>query len=650
MSPPREERLHGGTDALDADGRDGSVNAPSHADSDVLVVDHEAREALAQPDQADQEPVAAAVADVGVGDAAGTDTSHEVPAPRAVPPASVLWVLGVVVATARYWFSHQRVIFHMAPDEAANLAMARWISGGLRWNMFDHNTWRPGMSVLMAPLFWFTDDTATIMHGGLLIGAALGGIAAVILARLAARLTVLTPTGCVLAAGAIAVAAPSLSATAFVWAEGVVTVTFLASMTLLLKFYDRPSFSLGAATVATAALGITSHSRLMPLLATVVALVLFKCLIERKWGLTAAVAAAGLAMTYASLAFSTMVFDHVWDDPASSNTVRTVVKRLPDFEANLRSALGQTWYQLVATFGLTAIGGGALVVRALRRRGTTPFCVIRDARLVLLVTAPLILVSIVFMSHRTRTDHRIYGRYNDAVLWPVLIVGIAWLVNLRRTPYRKSAAAVLIGIALAIVGTSIGIHYIAGEALAESVGVRPMVAGLEPIIGTASTIDITRVAVVSLLLLVVFVAAALASRRGVALALVALAFLVIGGVRTRDALSLRLNSWEPATEVVAIGDLVPPDATLGFRFVLAADKPGVSWDDQRRRAQLYQFALPHHRFERDRGIDDDVGPYVFAPTNDKILEAAGGKILWTDPKLKLSLWMEPPPPRAAPAS
>jgi len=284
-------------------------------------------------------------------------------------------------------------------------------------------------------------------------------------------------------------------------------------------------------------------------------------------------------------------------------------------------------------------------VRSLRRRGrSTPYSVIRDARLVVLVTAPLILVSIVFMSHRTRTDHRIYGRYNDAVLWPVLIIAIAWLVNLRRTPYKKSAAAVLIGIALAIVGTSIGVHEVAGQALADSVGVRPMIAGLEPIVGTATTIDITRVAIVSLVLMVIFVAAALVSRRGVTLALIGLAFLVVGGVRTRDAMSLRLNSWQPATEVTAIDDLVPPDATLGFRFVLAADKPGVSWDDQRRRAQLYQFALPHHLFERDRGINDDVGPYVFAPTNDKILKAAGGKVLWTDPKVKVSLWEEPSTP------
>src|SRR4051812_29308522 len=45
-------------------------------------------------------------------------------------------------------------------------------------------------------------------------------------------------------------------------AEGVVTVTFLASLTLLLQFYDRPRFWTGAATVGMAALGFTGHSRL----------------------------------------------------------------------------------------------------------------------------------------------------------------------------------------------------------------------------------------------------------------------------------------------------------------------------------------------------------------------------------------------------
>ena len=536
-------------------------------------------------------------------------------------------------------------MFHMAPDEPAQLAMARWLSGGVRWNMFDHSTWRPGMALLMAPLFWFTDNTGTIMHGGYLIGAALGGIAAVLLARLATRLTSLSPTACVLAAGAIAIAPPSLSATAFVWAEAIVTVTFLATLALLLRFYDEPRLGTGLATVAMAALGFVGHSRLLPLLALVAVLLVVRCIMARAWLVGGAVVGALLVFAFAAYELAEAVFDAVWERPASSNTVDTVVKRLPKVTDNLSSALGQTWYQLVATAGLMAFGGGVLVVRALRRRNHGfPNAVIRDARLVLIVTAPLIVVSMVFMSNRTRSDHRIYGRYNDAILWPVLIVGIAWLLQLRGTRYPRAAAAAIVGVVAAIVAASVGIEHVAGEALADGVGVRPMVAGLMPAIGSRSDIDVVRVAAVSIILMAVFVVAALASKRGIALAIVAIPLLMIAGIRTRDALSLRLNSWAPATDVVAIDELIPPDAPIGVRFVREKDKPNVTWDDQRRRAQLYQFALPHHRFDRDHGLTDGVGPYVFAPSNDKILRDAGGEILWTDSKVKLSLWREPTSP------
>ena len=297
-------------------------------------------------------------------------------------------------------------------------------------------------------------------------------------------------------------AASSLSATAFVWAEGVVTVTFLASLTLLLKFYDRPSFWLGAATVAMAGLGFTGHSTAAAVARDRRGAGAVQMRDRRRWGLLAALTGATLAVTYAWFAFATMVFNAVWDDPASSNTVNTVVKRLPHIGANLRSALGETWYQLMATFGLTAVGAGVLLVRSLRRRGTTPYSVIRDARLVVLVTAPLILVSIVFMSHRTHgpSDLRPLQRRR-----PVASADRRHRLARpsSRTPYRRSAAAALIGIAVALVATSVGIHYVAGEALASSVGVRPMIAGLEPIVGSASSIDIKHVTIVSLVLMVI---------------------------------------------------------------------------------------------------------------------------------------------------
>ena len=611
---------------MDVGDRDAGVEAPSHSNVDLDVAEHDVREPGTEPDRTHETAVPSAVVDLEPAHDGGADVGHVSNVPRPVPSVRALWALGVVVAAARWWFSHNRIMFHMTPDEPAQLAMARLISGGLRWNMFDHSTWRPGMAVLLAPLFWFTDDTSTIVHGALLIGAALGGIAAVILARLATRLTMLSPTGCVLAAGAVAIAPASLSSTAFVWAEALVTVTLLATIWLMLRFYDDPRSSIGCATAAMAALGFTGHGRMLPLVPVVLVLLLLRCVMARAWVRGAVITAVAVGTTLLSYLLADAIYDAAWDRPGSSNTVGTVIKRLPKVLDNLQSALGQAWYQLAATAGLSVIGTGVLLVRAARRRGrSVPDVVIRDARLVLALTAPLILVSIVFMSGRTRTDHQIYGRYNDAVMWPMMVVGIAWLARLRYTAHRFAAAAVLIGVAVAIVAAGVGVHAVAGDALADSVGVRPMVSGLMPIIGSASHIAVTRVVIVAVAGLVVLTVAALSSRRGAALAVVGLALLAVGGVRTRDALSLRLNSWAPATQVVEIDELIPHDAPIGFRFVPAKEKPGVSWDEQRRRAQLYQFALPHHSFERDYGTDDDIGPYVFAPDQRQAVASCRGQ-------------------------
>ena len=143
--------------------------------------------------------------------------------------------------------------------------------------------------------------------------------------------------------------------------------------------------SIGCATVAMAALGFTGHGRLLPLVPVVLALLLLRCVMAPGMGVWCGDRRrVAVVTTLLSYLLRDAVFDAAWDDPASSNTVGTVIKRLPQVLDNLRSALGQTWYQLVATAGLTAIGTGVLLVRAVRRRRrVVPDVVIRDARLVL---------------------------------------------------------------------------------------------------------------------------------------------------------------------------------------------------------------------------------------------------------------------------
>ena len=76
-----------------------------------------------------------------------------------VPDRAWIVVAACVVTAVRWWEAADRRVFHVAPDEPGQLAMARWLSGGTRWNMFDHLTWRPGYALTLAPL-------ARIVDGG----------------------------------------------------------------------------------------------------------------------------------------------------------------------------------------------------------------------------------------------------------------------------------------------------------------------------------------------------------------------------------------------------------------------------------------------------------------------------------------------------
>ena len=54
-------------------------------------------------------------------------------------------------------------------------------------------------------------------------------------------------------------------------------------------------------------------------------------------------------------------------------------------------------------------------------------------------------VSFVFMSDRSRVDYTHHGRYNDVIMWPVLGIGIAWLVGSRRLVSNRSFAWIVVG-------------------------------------------------------------------------------------------------------------------------------------------------------------------------------------------------------------
>ena len=184
-------------------------------------------------------------------------------------------VVAALVIVLRWWTSHRREVFHIRPDEPGQLAIARFVGRGARWNMFNHSTWRPAYGTLISPVTWFTDDPTTQYRAALAINALLGGVSVVLLAVLAHRLVRRSRTMAAVLAG-IAVLAPAvLFTTNWVWSEGLVQVSFLLVVLAALRFHDTWSMRWGVVVVLAAALGFGTHSRLLPLSGLVVVLVLF---------------------------------------------------------------------------------------------------------------------------------------------------------------------------------------------------------------------------------------------------------------------------------------------------------------------------------------------------------------------------------------
>ena len=266
----------------------------------------------------------------------------------------------------------------------------------------------------------------------------------------------------------------------------------------------------------------------------------------------------------------------------------------------------------------------------------------RDARLVLVTAGLLVALSMVFTADRWRPDHLVYGRYNDAVLGPVVLVGIGALVTAGSRRIIRDGAFVV----LALVAAGLTLHLLRDEELRAAGLVRSMVLGLQAYVGEASSIRALPVTVTAVVVItVVVVTAVVAPSRG-AVVLVAVVLLAVGYARTRPIVDRSMNSWAVAEDVRTVRDtILPADVAVRIRLVPDEEDPAASWSDQRLRAMLYQFYLPENPLYRDSDLPPDRStPYVFAPLGDPALTAAGAELVWRDPRVAVGLWVDPRSP------
>jgi hypothetical protein len=590
---------------------------------------------------------------VGVSETPAERWSNE---DRTTPEAPVVGIgvrlapaaTAVGVALARWWFAADRRVFHVTADEPGQLAMARWLSGGTRWNMFDHSTWRPGYAVLLAPLFRVFDSGEQVVRAALVLNAILGGLSAVLLAGLLRRWTRSWEHApgegsvCVIAA-VVALSPAAIGSSAYTWAESLVTATFLATVWWTQRFVDARRVRDGLLAVASATVAMTSHGRSLALLPTVAVLVVALLAHGGRRRAALGVGTAAVALGAASLWFTDFVQRAVWDDPGGTNTPGSVVSRLDAPIDLVDSFVGQTWYQLVASFGLIGVGGALVLGALVRPAGRTDRAA---AATLVLLTGPLILTSVTFMAGRDRADQLVYGRYVDAVVWPLAALGLAVLVRSVRHCGATGTWS-LAGVAALTLATGLVVDGRHGEALADDVGLRMMVPGLLPFLGDRDAVAVLRITtIVALGCLATSLALrhlprpAPTARRTVAwsatAAIVAATALAWAAGRVHDAEALSLNRWDISDQIALAEQILPDGEPIGVVMVPDTEQTAATWSVQRQRYQVYQLYLDEHPFRREP--DEPTQRFVFAPLDHTGLRSEGATVVWRDPAVPIGLW------------
>ena len=332
-------------------------------------------------------------------------------------------------------------------DEGGYLGNARMLGGGLDFVMGDSPFYRAGYSILLAPVVGPSSDPGLSYDLVLVVNAALAAALVPLLYLLLTRCFEVTPA--LAAAGAIAGAAyPTVtSITQIALSENALfplTVVWLLAIGMLVRAREARMVLLALAAGACGAGLWIVHGRMIVAVA-VTALLLVGLAVRRR--IPPAAGIAGLATLAAGLVAGSLLNDLVVDrnyDGRRVDEVGSTLDALDGVDAFLRvlrNVAGETWYLLVATFGILGLvvllDGRASLARL--RRGDLGAPGITLTAL-LATAAGLLVVTAVWFVDPTRPDHILYGRYIEPAVPPLVALGV---VTVMRREWRAEPRVVL---------------------------------------------------------------------------------------------------------------------------------------------------------------------------------------------------------------
>jgi hypothetical protein len=343
-----------------------------------------------------------------------------------------LWAGTFVLFAVRLVVSLIRTGPVLVADEIGYLTNARVLTGGIAGQLEQAPFYRGGYSLLIAPVVGLVSDPSVAYHLILVLNAALAAAVFPLLYLLLTRFGGVRAESAfwaALAGGAypaltvlsqVAMSENALFPLVVVWliAFGGVLSTQRGGREIAW------AIGLGAATGALWAI----HNRMVVAVVLAIAGLIWTAARRRLRPAAAIVGLVVIALAFLGVHFlDSYLIDHNYAGSAPDELSERMdeIFQFAGFRTVLANLVGQSWYLLVATFGLAAAAAWDFFGR---RRSTDaeerPPSVLG---ILLALTALLLLISAAAFPERTRPDMLIYGRYTEVVAPALIAFGLAAL-------------------------------------------------------------------------------------------------------------------------------------------------------------------------------------------------------------------------------